>query len=253
MEPSDSQQAGAHPRVAVVVPAFNPTDRLMSVVGGLPPSVDVVVVVDDGSKLPVSLPADACARTTVVVRHGRNRGVGAAIVTGYRECRARGIEIAVVMGADDQMDPADLERLIEPVASGLAVYAKGDRLSHRDCATSMPLARRFGNSCLTFLTRLVTALPLVDSQCGYAALRISCLDRLPLDHLYPRYGFPNDILAALSGAGLPVVDVTVRPIYRDEPSGIRPGTATLVYPLILARSVFTRLIAWSYRFRRQSI
>ncbi len=252
MEPSDFQQAGIRPRIAVVVPAFNPTDRLLSVLGGLPPFVDIVVVVDDGSKSPVSVPADACARTTVVVRHDRNRGVGAAIVTGYRECRARGIEIAVVMGADDQMDPADLGRLIEPVESGAAAYAKGDRLSHRDCGTSMPLARRFGNSCLTFLTRLVTALPLVDSQCGYTAIRVSCLDRLPLERLYPRYGFPNDILAALSGAGLPVVDVAVRPVYRDEPSGINPGTAALVYPLILVRSVFTRLIAWSYRFRSQS-
>lgn len=252
MEPSDFQRAGVRPRIAVVVPAYNPTDRLVSVVGGLPPSVDVVVVVDDGSKVPVSVPADVCARTKVVVRHDRNRGVGAAIVTGYRECRARGIDIAVVMGADDQMDPADLGRLIEPVVSGVAAYAKGDRLSHRDCRTTMPLARRFGNSCLTFLTRLVTALPLMDSQCGYTAIRISCLDCLPLDRLYPRYGFPNDILAALSGAGLPVVDVAVRPIYRDETSGIRPGTAVLVYPLILARSVFTRLVAWSYRFRRQS-
>ncbi|MEZ4463674.1 MAG: hypothetical protein R3F43_03925 [bacterium] len=39
--------------------------------------------------------------------------------------------------------------------------------------------------------------------------------------LYPRYGFPNDLLAKLAEVGARVVDRPVTPIYGDERSGIR--------------------------------
>ena len=234
--------------VVVVIPALNPCAKLASVLSGLPEQVSAVVVVDDGSGTPVRIDAGQCIVPVEVVRHPVNRGVGAAIVTGYLRARELGYDVAVVMGADDQMDPADMRRLLDPVIDGRAAYAKGDRLSHPDCRRVMPASRRFGNCCLTFLTRLFTGLPVMDSQCGYTALRLDCLAALPVERLYPRYGFPNDFLAAVSGAGLPVADVVVRPVYRDESSGIRPSVAVFVYPFVIVRSLLTRIVAWSHRF-----
>ncbi len=245
MQTASSASADQRIGVAVVIPALDPGEKLAAVLKGLPSPVCMAVVVDDGSRVPVAASDTATGIRVEVIRHPENRGVGAAIVTGYRRCRELGMDVAVVMGADDQMDPADLGALLEPVLAGRAVYSKGDRLSHPACRRTMPTARLFGNCCLTFLTRIFTGLPVMDSQCGYTALRLDALDRLPVARLYPRYGFPNDMLAALSGAGLPVADVVVRAVYRDEPSGIRPSVAALVYPFIIIRSLVTRAVAWS--------
>jgi glycosyltransferase involved in cell wall biosynthesis len=226
-------------RVAVVVPAAHAGWRLDRVVASLPPLVDGVVVVDDGPGAVADLPGDA-----VVVRHARNRGVGAATLTGWQAAREFGADVAVVMAADGQMDPADLPALLEPIATGDADLVKGDRLSHPACERVMPAVRRAGNCCLTFATRVVSGRwDVMDSQCGYTALRLDTLDRLPLDWLYTRYGFPNDLVVAAVGARLRLAQVVVAPVYAGEPSGIRPLAAALVYPWILARGVVVRVVA----------
>ena len=58
-----------------------------------------------------------------------------------------------------------------------------------------------------------------DSQCGYTALHRDVAARLELDTLFPRYGYPNDLLGRCAGEGIAVRDVVVRPIYGDEESG----------------------------------
>ncbi|HOI11446.1 MAG TPA: glycosyltransferase family 2 protein, partial [Myxococcota bacterium] len=122
---------------------------------------------------------------------------------------------------------------------------KGDRLSHPDCPRVMPRVRRLGNLALTFLTRVAGGLwGLMDAQCGYTALRLDALDRLPLRWLYPRYGFPNDVLLAASGAGLRIAQVVVRPVYAGEASGLRPWMALWVYPFVLVRGALMR---WTVR------
>ncbi len=228
-------------RIAVVVPSFNAGARLHGVLASVPGFVDRIVVVDDGSCPREEVPPDPRA---AFVRHARNQGVGAAILTGYAEARRLRADVAVVMAADGQMDPSDLPRLLAPVLEGDAAYCKGDRLSHPDCRRVMPFLRFAGNCSLTFLTRHLTGIEgLMDSQCGYTALRLDVLSRLPVEWLYPRYGFPNDLLAALAGAGMPIAQVTVAPVYRGELSGIRPLLAALVYPLILLRGLLVRWIA----------
>ena len=235
-------------RIFVVIPSYNSGDLLEAVLASVPAFVDGCIVVDDGS-CPETMPADD--GRTIVIRHSRNRGVGAAIISGYAEAARRGADVAAVMAADNQMDPADLPALLEPVLSGQAVYCKGDRLSHPECRNRMPVVRYIGNCCLTFLTRVVTGLPtLMDSQCGYTALRLDVLPGIPVRWLYPRYGFPHDLLAALAGAGCPVAQVVVAPVYRGERSCIRPIVAVLVYPWILVRGILVRMISRCGGLRR---
>lgn len=241
----------AGPVIAVIIPAYEADGRLAGTLSSVPEWVGIRIVVDDGSRAPIRLPSGS--PRAVMVRHDRNLGVGAAILTGYCEARRLGASIAAVMAADGQMDPDDLAGLVAPVADGRADYVTGDRLSHPDCPRVMPGSRRLGNLGLTFLTRVVTGRwDLMDSQCGYSALNLDLLDRLPLDWIYPRYGFPNDLLAAVVGAGGRVSQVTVRPIYRGEPSRIRPAVALWVYPLVVARGFAVRVTAWARaRWSRQ--
>ncbi|MDB4974532.1 MAG: glycosyl transferase, family 2 [Myxococcaceae bacterium] len=244
---TQGRASAARARVAVVVPAYNEERLIARTIQSIPAFVEHVVVVDDASLDRTAQAASALSDPRVeVVRHAYNRGVGAAIVTGYRAAFARGAEVCAVMAGDAQMDPADLWSLIEPVLSGQADYAKGDRLSYPRARVHMPLTRWLGNGLLSRLTQLVTGLRIRDSQCGYTALSARAASLLPLEQLWPRYGYPNDLLGMLSEHDLAVRDVVVRPIYADEVSGLGLRHALFVIPYVLARVLGRRLArTWS--------
>ena len=163
------------------------------------------------------------------------------IATGYGEARRQGADVIAVMAGDGQMDPDDLPGVLDPVVDGRADYAKGNRFLHRDVWRVMPRCRLVGNLALSLLTKVTSGyLALFDSQCGYTAISRRALDAIDGGGaLFPRYGYPNDMLARLRTVGARVVDVKVRPVYEGQPSGIRPWT--VIYPVLF---VLLRSMAW---------
>jgi len=230
-------------RIAVVVPAFNEADKIARTIRSIPGFVDHVIVVDDGSGDGTARIAARSGRRAIeVVVHAQNRGVGAAIATGYRRALELGADATAVMAGDAQMDPADLPSLLAPVLAGQADYAKGNRFAWPGCWREMPPARFLGNVVLSWLTRLATGYRLFDSQCGYTVASRAALAAIDPDAMFARYGYPNDLLGRLARAGARAVDVPVRPVYGPGwRSGIR--LTTVVYPVLflLGRAFWLRL------------
>jgi len=232
--------------VAVVIPAFNEERAVARAIEVVPAYVDHVFVIDDASADRTSVRAAAAASSrgdVTVVRHDLNRGVGGALITGYRRALATGYDVAAVMAGDGQMDPADLPTLLDPIADGAADYVKGNRFKHPDLWRAMPPVRILGNYLLSTATKLTSGYRHVfDSQCGYTAIHRRALAAIDLDGLFPRYGYPNDLLARLHTAGVRVTDVPVRPIYGPHwKSGIHLGTALHPISWVLLRSWGTRV------------
>ncbi len=211
-------------RVAVVVPAYEEEGLVAETLRGIPDFVDTIVLVDDCSRDATVERARQLADPRLeVIGHPENRGVGAAIVSGYARCRELGIDVTCVMAGDNQMDPAELEALVGPVARGEVDYAKANRLVSGEAWRLIPRSRYLGNAVLSLLTKIASGYwHVADSQAGYTALSLGALRSLDLEQLYRRYGFPNDMLVHLNVQNARVRDVPSRPIYGiGEQSGIR--------------------------------
>jgi glycosyltransferase involved in cell wall biosynthesis len=231
-------------RVAVVVPAHDEEGLIATTLAGIPAFVDRIYVVDDGSRDATAERARAVgdARVEVVV-HERNRGVGAAIVTGYRRATSEGADVACVMAADNQMDPADLATLVLPVARGELDYAKANRLVTGEAWNLIPRTRYLGNAALSFLTKIASGYwHVADSQSGYTAISRNLLEALDLERVYTGYGFPNDLLVHLNVWNARVRDFPSRPIYGvGERSGIRYHKVVPRISWLLVKGFFWRL------------
>jgi glycosyltransferase involved in cell wall biosynthesis len=231
-------------RVGVVVPAHDEESLIAGVVAAIPEFVDRVYVVDDASTDATGERArDGGDPRVEVIRHDRNEGVGAAIVTGYRRALAEGIDVACVMAGDGQMDPADLETLAGAVARGEVDYAKANRLVTGQAWNLIPRSRYLGNAVLSLLTKIASGYwHVADSQSGYTAIAHDTLVQLDLERLYRRYGFPNDMLVSLNVWNARVRDFPSRPIYNvGERSGIRLARVVPAISWLLLRRFFWRL------------
>jgi glycosyltransferase involved in cell wall biosynthesis len=229
--------------VAVVVPAYEEERLVGATVHGVPVFVDRIIVVDDASKDATAARAAEADPRVEVIRHERNLGVGAAIVTGYTRARDEAIDVTCVMAADNQMDPGDLETLVRAVASGECDYAKANRLFTGQAWQLIPRTRYIGNAILSFLTKIASGYwHVADSQSGYAAVSLETLQLLDLDRLYARYGFPNDLLVHLNVWNRRVRDYPSRPIYGvGERSGIRLRKVVPTISWLLLKGFFWRL------------
>jgi glycosyltransferase involved in cell wall biosynthesis len=233
-------------RVGVVVPARDEEVLLPQTLAGIPDFVDRVYVVDDASRDGTTECARAAAATDPrieVVVHERNRGVGAAIVSGYKRAIAERIDVTCVMAADNQMDPSDLTALVAPVARGEVDYAKANRLFTGQAWQLIPKHRYLGNAVLSLLTKIASGYwHVADSQSGYTAIGLETLERLDLDRIYPRYGFPNDMLVHLNVWNARVRDFPSQPVYGvGERSGMRLLRVVPAISWLLLKGFFWRL------------
>jgi glycosyltransferase involved in cell wall biosynthesis len=211
-------------RVAVVVPAHDEEGLIAATLQGIPGFVDRIYVIDDASNDATAERARAVDDPRVeVITHDRNRGVGAAIVTGYKRALAERMDATAVMAGDNQMDPDELEMLTTPVVRDELDYAKANRLFTGSAWKLIPRNRYIGNAILSLFTKVASGYwHVADSQAGYAVISLRVLQLLDLDRIYTSYGFPNDMLVHLNVWSARVRDFPSRPIYGvGERSGIK--------------------------------
>lgn len=234
-------------KIGVVVPAYNEERLIGRTLNTMPDFVDHIIVVDDGSQDNTADEVRKIAqqdKKIILLQHKENRGVGAAIATGYIWCRDNDVDIAVVMAGDGQMDPNDLPNLLDPIVENRADYTKGNRLITGEAWQKIPHIRYLGNSVLTFLTKIASGYwHVTDSQSGYTALNKRALKILPLEKIYPRYGMPNDFLVMLNIYNMRVMDIPVNPIYGiGEKSRLRVRKVVFTISWLLIRLFFRRMV-----------
>jgi len=233
--------------IGVVIPAYNVASQIERVVAGIPDYVRTIIVVEDAST------DDTRARLAairdprlVVIEHARNRGVGAAMASGFARALDAGLDIVVKLDGDDQMDPAYIPALLRPLIAGQADMSKGNRYTDLEALRAMPFVRIVGNAGLTFLVKVASGYwSLFDPANGFLALRCDLLRHINLGKLPERYFFESGLLIKLGILRAVVLDVSIPAKYADEQSSLSVVRTLIGFPPRLLGGLLRRLF-WRY-------
>jgi|GEM_PF-174850 glycosyltransferase involved in cell wall biosynthesis len=211
--------------VGVVIPARNEEDFIGGVLSSIPQFVDNVIVVNDGSTDSTDEVAMEYSKETydLLIIQNDGQGVGSSIDKGHRELLTICEKpfISVVMAGDGQMDPKDMESLLQPIINGTADYCKGNRFIHSNGASNMPIIRKLASYILAFFTTLAAGQRITDPQCGYTATSYRVLESWNWDKSWKGYGYPNYWLINLAKMSWRISHVPVKSIYGSETSAIK--------------------------------
>ena len=211
--------------IGVVIPARNEEHHIQTVLETLPEFIDMAVIIDDGSTDDTAQRANSVKTSfEKIILRTNGIGVGGAIDRGHQYI-LKNLQppfISVVMAGDGQMDPENLESLLQPIRAGDADFVKGNRMMNGTDIQQMPKTRRRASKILGWLTTLASGKKVTDPQCGYTASSSNLLNQWNWNNSWKDYGYPNYWLIHLSSEGWNVKEVPVRAVYGSEISGIKP-------------------------------
>lgn len=239
------------PMIAVVIPCYKVRRHILDVITGIGADVEKIIVVDDACPEQTgAYVQEYCSdRRVEVLFHDVNKGVGGAVITGYRRALEIGASIVVKVDGDGQMDTTRIGDLTEPILLGYADYTKGNRFFEIEDLTAMPTIRLIGNGVLSLMNKLVNGYwDVMDPTNGYTAISATALKRIPLNKLERRYYFESDLLFRLGLNRSVVLDVPMPAIYKDEQSNLSVPKVLFQFPL-LSFNRFLKRIVYTYFVR----
>lgn len=242
-------------RIAVIIPCFNVRSHILSVISQIGESIDRIIVVDDCC--PESsgnlIKAQCNDPRVMVIFNKKNLGVGGAVIQGYQEAINLGMDIAIKIDGDGQMDPALIPLFIKPLIDGAADYTKGNRFFNLDALSAMPIKRLYGNALLSFITKFSSGYwNIFDPTNGYTAIQVSILKQLPLTKISNRYFFESDMLFRLNTLQAVVLDIPIDAKYGSEKSNMK---ISKIIPEFMHKNItnFLKRIFYNYYLRDMSI
>src|SRR3954447_7791547 len=230
-------------RVIVLIPALDEAESIGAVLAAVPSAVSgvptVTVVVDDGSTDGTAERAEAAG--AVVIRHGHNRGGGAALRTGYRLAIEGGAAAVVTLDADGQHLPAEIPALAAPVLAGDADLVLGSRTI--GTAEAGAFARELGIAVFNRLISLLVRRRVTDCSNSFRAIRTDALAALDLRE---EQFHASELLIEAITRRMRTLEVPVTVARRSHGQTKKPQT--LRYGLGFARAI---LRAWRRSLNRR--
>jgi glycosyltransferase involved in cell wall biosynthesis len=216
-------------KTAGIIPAYREEKHISDVVRRTRKQLDHVLVVDDGS----SDKTAQCAREAgaEVIVHSQNRGKGEAIKTGLGHWLDRQFIHVIILDADGQHLPEEIERFI--AAAALAAdrsFFLGNRMNN---LTGMPFVRRVVNRYMSNRISRVCGQRIPDTQCGFRMF-----DRQLIPELLggvDRFDYETEMLIIASRKGYRIESVPITTVYSDEVSSIHPLRDTLRFFKLMKR------------------
>jgi glycosyltransferase involved in cell wall biosynthesis len=207
--------------LSVVIPVYNEVKNVREILKRVQAQnlANEIIIVDDGSTdgtrdLLKELDGQNKVR---VILHERNRGKGAAVVTGIKASRC---ELLLIQDADLEYDPRDYPQLLKPIHEGVADVVYGSRFLGGPRRVTM-FWHMVANQLLTTMTNILYDTILTDMETGYKVFRREVLDGLPLRS--DRFGFEPEFTAKIARRRLRVYEVPISYSGRTYEEGKKIG------------------------------
>jgi glycosyltransferase involved in cell wall biosynthesis len=224
-------------KTCVVIPTYNESCNIASVVGKVRAQHIDVVVVDDGSTDDTSKIAQD--NGAVVLRNEHNYGKGISLTKGFQYALERGFEAVITMDGDGQHLAEEIPyflRLAEYSDTGIII---GNRMSkHR----GMPYTRVLTNNFMSWIISVVCGQDIPDSQCGFRLLKKGLLEKLKLRTA--KFETESEMLMQASRLGFKIESAPITTIYNGETSRINPFVDTVRF----ARYIFKEMFRNNFKF-----
>ncbi len=233
--------------LSFIVPAYNEEDFIETTLGTIDMVIEQkklsyeIVVVNDGSADKTLARAQRYAGKNGHVRvlsYGRNVGKGFAVKTGFMNAAG---SIVFFADSDMEIDLGKLSDYIEALKHGDIVIASK---RHSASRVQVPLTRRILSECFNTLVRLLTGVPLKDTQSGLKAMNKSAFMNIVPRLAVKRYAFDVELLAVANLYGLKVVEMPVK-IKLD--AKFKPKEMWHMFMDLLGIAYRLRIIHWYQR------
>jgi glycosyltransferase involved in cell wall biosynthesis len=206
-------------KAAAVIPAYREEKHVGDIVRRTRQELDHVLVVDDGSDDKTADRAREAGAEVIV--HSQNRGKGEAIKTGLRHWLDRQFAHVIILDADGQHLPQEINRFIAAAASSAAErnFFLGNRMNN---LTGMPFIRRVVNRYMSNRISRVCGQEIPDTQCGFRMLDRQLIPELLSPESVRGFDYETEMLIVASRKGYPIQSVPITTVYSDEVSNIHP-------------------------------
>ncbi len=210
-------------KISIIIPVYNEKNTLNQIVDRVH-GVDLglekeIIVVDDastdGSRETLRQLGSGFAK---VFCHDVNRGKGAAIRTGIRNCSG---DIIIIQDADLEYDPAEYPKLLKPILEDKAEVVYGSRFVGGKSHRVVYFWHYIGNKMLTVLSNMFTDLNLTDMETGYKVFKAEVLKKIRLEE--DRFGFEPEITAKIAKNNCRVYEVGISYYGRTYEEGKKIG------------------------------
>lgn len=208
-------------KIAAVIPAYNEAKHIGEVVRRTRQQLEKVLVVDDGSADKTAERAREAGAEAIV--HPKNFGKGETIKTGLRHWLERNVDLVIILDADGQHRPEEIDRFtIAATSADKPQLILGTRMNDVE---SMPLVRRIVNRWMSKRISAVCGQEIPDTQCGFRMLHRQLIPELLGGAA--RFDYETEMLIIASRKGYRIASVPVSTVYSDEVSSIHPVRDTI--------------------------
>ena len=161
----------------------------------MPSNVNSIIVVDDKCNFNTGKQLSKICKDKrlKIIYHKKNKGVGGAVLSGYRLAVKSKSDIIIKLDGDGQMDPLEIKNLIKPILKGEADYSKGNRLSHIKYFKNMPMTRLISNFFFNICKIYNRIWNIFDFSNGFTAIKSSVLKNLISENIHEDF-FETDML-----------------------------------------------------------
>jgi len=220
-------------KICIIIPAYNESQHIGSLIETLCAQERDVIVIDDGSTDGTGTIAKE--KGAVVIHHDQKNGKGFSLRKGFEYALEHDYDGVIAMDGDGQHDCSDIKQFVELAKNNKVSVITGNRMGN---VRKMPFTRYFTNRFMSWLISMACRQSVADTQCGFRYISCDILRKLNLG--CRDFEIETEILMKASKKNFKILSVPIKTIYCDEKSQINPFKDTIRFITYFSKEILSK-------------